>query len=123
VTLKRSLDPSFAIPRRAEFLLKIPAKVKGSYLRPNKTLVTVMAHPVFSQPMYRPLRDISSEFLVPNLELIPNNTISLMETNQRFIEAYMVGLNHEMAANCCGGSFPQISAGAISGSFGMWRIK
>ena len=52
VTLQKSLDPSLAIPRRAEFLLKIPAKVKGSYLRPHKTLVTVMAHPVFSQPMY-----------------------------------------------------------------------
>ena len=50
-----------------------------------------MAHPVFAEPMYRALRDISAEFLAPNLGLIPNNTISLLETNQRFIEAYMVG--------------------------------
>ena len=120
VTLKRSLDPSFAIPRRAEFLLKIPAKVKGSYLRPNKTLVTVMAHPVFSQPMYRPLRDISSEFLVPNLELIPNNTISLMETNQRFIEAYMVGLNHEMGCELLWREFPTDQRGSYFRQF--WDV-
>ena len=56
-----------------------------------------MAHPVFSDAMYKPLRDISSELLVPNLNLIPNNTISLLETNPKFIEAYMVGVNHEMA--------------------------
>ena len=67
VKLQQSLDPAVAIPKRAEFVLKIPAKIKDSYLRPHKTLVPVMAHPIFSQPMYRPLRDISSELLVPNL--------------------------------------------------------
>ncbi len=119
-TLQRSLDPSLAIPRRAEFLVKIPAKVKGSYLRPHKTLVTVMAHPVFSQPMYQPLRDISSEFLVPNLELIPNNTISLMETNQRFIEAYMVGLNHEMGCELLWREFPTDQRGSYFRQF--WDV-
>jgi hypothetical protein len=48
--------------------------------------------------MYQPLRDISSELLIPNLNLIPNNSITLMETNPRFIEAYMVGINHEMSS-------------------------
>ena len=33
--------------------------------------------------------DISSEYFVPNLKLIPNNTISLMKTNQPFIESYL----------------------------------
>ena len=40
-------------------MLKIPASIKDAYLRPQKTLVTVMAHPVFTEPMYRALRDIS----------------------------------------------------------------
>jgi hypothetical protein len=120
VKLRDSLNPSVAIPKRAEFLLKIPAKVKGSYLLPHKTLVVVMAHPIFSQPMYRALRDISSELLVPNLDLIPNNTISLMETNQRFIEAYMVGLNHEMGCELLWREFPTDQRGSYFRQF--WDV-
>jgi len=118
--LKTALNPSVAIPKRAEFILKIPVTIKDSYLLPQKTLVTVMAHPVFTQPMYRPLRDISSEFLVPNLELISNNSISLMETNQRFIEAYMVGLNHEMACELLWREFPTDQRGSYFRQF--WDV-
>jgi hypothetical protein len=118
--LKTALNPSIAIPKRAEFVLQIPVKIKDSYLLPEKTLVTVMAHPVFTQPMYRPLRDISSELLVPNLDLISNNTISLMETNQRFIEAYMVGLNHEMACELLWREFPTDQRGSYFRQF--WDV-
>ena len=118
--LKESLNPSVAIPKRAEFILKIPATIKDSYLRPTKTFVPVMAHPVFTQPMYRPLRDISSELLVPNLDLIPNNTISLMGTNQRFIEAYMVGLNHEMGLELLWREFPTDQRGSYFRQF--WDV-
>jgi hypothetical protein len=118
--LKQSLNPAVAIPRRAEFMLKIPASIKGSYLRPRKTLVPVMAHPVFTEPMYRALRDISAEFLAPNLGLIPNNTISLMETNQRFIEAYMVGLNDELGRELLWRQFPTDQRGSYFRQF--WDV-
>ena len=118
--LKEVLNPSVAIPKRAEFMLKIPVRIRDSYLLPQKTLVTVMAHPVFTQPMYRPMREISSELLVPNLQLIPNNTVSLMETNQRFIEAYMVGLNHEMACELLWREFPTDQRGSYFRQF--WDI-
>jgi hypothetical protein len=118
--LKQSLNPAVVIPRRAQFVLKIPASVKDSYLRPQKTLVTVMAHPVFTEPMYRALRDISAEFLAPNLGLIPNNTISLMQTNQRFIEAYMVGLNDEMGRELLWREFPTDQRGSYFRQF--WDV-
>jgi len=53
--------------------------------------------PEFPQPMYEPLRDLSQEYLLPGLEFIPQNTLGLLETNRKFIESYMVGLNAEMA--------------------------
>ncbi len=118
--LKEALNPSIAIPKRAEFVLKIPAGIRDSYLLPRTTLVTVMAHPVFTQPMYGPLRDISSEFLCPNLELIPNNTVSLLRTNQRFIEAYLVGLNHEMACELLWREFPTDQRGSYFRQF--WDV-
>ena len=89
-------------------------------MRPQKTLVPVMAHPVFTEPMYRGLRDISAEFLAPNLGLIPNNTISLMETNQRFIEAYMVGLNDEMGRELLWRQFPTDQRGSYFRQF--WDV-
>ncbi len=120
VKLQESLDPSVAITKRAEFILKIPANLKDSYLRRHKTPVPVMAHPVFSEPMYRPLRDISSDLLVPNLHLISNNTISLMGTNQRFIESYMVGLNHEMGRELLWREFPTDQRGSYFRQF--WDV-
>jgi hypothetical protein len=118
--LTTALNPAVAIPRRAEFMLKIPASIKATYLRPQKTIVPVMAHPVFTEPMYRALRDISPEFLAPNLELIPNNTISLLETNQRFIEAYMVGLNDEMGRELLWRQFPTDQRGSYFRQF--WDV-
>jgi pyruvate/2-oxoglutarate dehydrogenase complex dihydrolipoamide acyltransferase (E2) component len=118
--LKQALNPAVAVPRRAQFVLKIPISIKDSYLRPQETLVTVMAHPVFAEPMYRALRDISAEFLAPNLGLIPNNTISLMQTNQRFIEAYMVGLNDEMGRELLWREFPTDQRGSYFRQF--WDV-
>ncbi len=118
--LRQAIDPAVSVTRRAQFLLKIPASIKDGYLRPQPTLVTVMAHPVFAEPMYRALRDISAEFLAPNLGLIPNNTISLLETNQRFIEAYMVGLNDEMGRELLWRQFPTDQRGSYFRQF--WDV-
>ena len=46
--------------------------------------------------MWAPLRDQSPEWIVPGLSEIENDSLGLLVPNQRFIEAYMVGLNHEM---------------------------
>jgi hypothetical protein len=118
--LQQAIDPAISIPRRAQFLLKIPAAIKAGYLRPQPTLVTVIAHPVFAEPMYRALRDISAEFLAPNLALIPNNTVSLLETNPRFIEAYMVGLNDEMGRELLWRLFPTDQRGSYFRQF--WDV-
>ncbi len=47
--------------------------------------------------MYEPLKDRSAA-LLPSINLIEFSSITLLETNQPFIEAYMVGLNHELLA-------------------------
>jgi hypothetical protein len=118
--LKQAVNPAVSIPRRAQFVLKIPASIKASYLQPQQTLVTVMAHPVFAEPMHRALRDISAEFLAPNLALIPNNTVSLLVTNQRFIEAYMVGLNDELGRELLWRQFPTDQRGSYFRQF--WDV-
>ena len=75
-------------------------------------VVPAMAYPDVKRPMYEPLRDISADYLVPNLKLIPPNTISLMVQNQPFIEAYMVGLNHEFARELLWREYPTDQRGS-----------
>ena len=47
--------------------------------------------------MYEPLRDLSPEYLLPGLKHVPQNTVGLLRTNRKFIEAYHVGLSHGFA--------------------------
>ncbi|MFQ5447706.1 MAG: hypothetical protein ACE5FF_12305, partial [Saprospiraceae bacterium] len=84
-------------------------------------IVEVMAYPHFKQPMYEPLRDISTELFVPNLNLIPPNTLSLMVTNQQFIESYMVGINHEFSRELLWREYPTDQRGSYFRQF--WDVK
>ncbi|SMD26934.1 hypothetical protein [Kibdelosporangium aridum] len=69
-------------------------------------LTEVMAYPVFDMPMYEDLLKMSTDTLVPNLGLLPANTITLLENNRTFIESYLAGLNHEMARELLWREFP-----------------
>ncbi|MDP1678662.1 MAG: hypothetical protein Q8L02_00805 [Candidatus Nitrotoga sp.] len=60
----------------------------------------------FPQPMYEPLRDLFQEMLIPGLDQIPNNSLVILKTNPAFIEAYLVGLNHEMSRELLWREFP-----------------
>ena len=66
----------------------------------------ILAHPEFPQPMYEPLRELAPEYLLPGLEHVPPNTAVLMRTNPTFIEAFMAGLNTEMARELLWREYP-----------------
>jgi hypothetical protein len=102
--LDQALKPARALPQRARQIVAIPPGYQ--YVRPAATIAPVMAHPVIDDPMYKPLAALSSELLIPNLNLIGNNTVTLLESNPRFIEAYMVGLNHEFARELLWREYP-----------------
>lgn len=74
--------------------------------------VPVMAYPVLDIPMYTELRDLSLEYFFPNINLIPNNSVTLFETNNRFIESFMAGLNYEMARELLWREYPTDQRGS-----------
>jgi hypothetical protein len=53
--------------------------------------------PSFPQPMYEAMREFAPDLLLPGVEAIPTDSITLVETNPPVIGAYMLGLNHEMS--------------------------
>jgi hypothetical protein len=116
--LGQAIHPYNAFPLRLKATVKFPPSVD---LGQPANIFPAMAYPDFEDPMYKGLNDISSELLLPNLQLIPPNTISLLKTNRKFIEAYMLGLNHEMGGELLWREYPTDQRGSYFRQF--WDVK
>jgi len=81
----------------------------------------IMNYPKFDLPMYKPLADLNTEYFLPNIQMIEPNSITLLETNQKFIESYMVGLNHEMARELLWREYPTDQRGSYFRQF--WDVS
>jgi len=103
-TLRVSLEPrtTFAASIRGRLNLAPDVAVQPG----TDPLEPVMAAPQFPQPMYKPLAELSRDWLLPGLGRIPLNTSTLLESNQQVIEGYMVGLSHEMARELQWNEYP-----------------
>ena len=80
-----------------------------------------MAAPTFPQPMYAPLRDLSTDYILPGADQVPPNSVALLQANHAFIEAYMVGLNHEMARQLLWAGYPTDCMGTYFRQF--WDVS
>jgi hypothetical protein len=68
----------------------------GDFIRQREPLDPVMVGPRLDDAMYTYLDAIDRERLLPGLGLIPDDTVTMLETNPRFVEAFLIGANHEM---------------------------
>ena len=73
--------------------------------------------PYFPQPMYEALRDLSQDFLFPGLDSVPPNTVTLLGTNPKFVESFLVGLNAEMASELLWRNYPTDQRGTYFRQF------
>ena len=98
-----AINPSVTIPRYLLGHIQIPPRIVEAL---QEKFVDVMHYPVIDFPMYKPLLESGTDNFVPNLNLVEPNSISLLEINQKFIESYMVGLNHEFVRELRWREFP-----------------
>jgi len=117
-TLVSRLDPVKTVPQRTRALLDFADHFR--WTKPDP-LEPIMAAPGFPQPMYAPLRDLSPDYVLPGVELVPANSIGILVTNHRFIEGYMVGLNHEMARQLLWNDYPTDQRGSYFRQF--WDVS
>ena len=75
----------------------------------------------FPEPMYSALADRDPNLIIPSLERIPPNSVTVMEPNNAFIEAYLLGLNHEMARECLWRELPAALDGTFFRQF--WDVR
>ena len=116
--ISTAIHPHVSFPAKLRYYVKFPDYIDVAI--PEK-IFEAIAYPDFEDAMYKKLVDISGELLLPNLKLIPQNTISLLKTNQKFIESYMVGLNHEMGNELLWREFPTDRRGSYFRQF--WEVK
>ena len=113
-TVQAAIEPRTAIP--AGFgprMIRSP----GFVWNPTDPIEPVMAHPVFPQPMYKPLAELSPDWMLPGLSELRADSVTLAETNPRFIEAYMAGLNHEMSRELLWNEYPSDQRGSYFRQF------
>ncbi|MEX6688081.1 hypothetical protein QTN47_11280 [Danxiaibacter flavus] len=109
-----AINPIFTIAAKVYGQLQF---MPGYTMPPADKIVPVMAYPVFNTPTYQSVVDLGVDYFCPNLGLIPKDTITLVESNQRFIEAFMVGLNHETGRELLWREFPTDQRGSYFRQF------
>lgn len=112
------LDPRVTVPAWVRAGVIIPDRIRAEQ---DEHFVEAMAYPEIDLPMYKPLVELSDELFLPNINRLAENSISLLETNQEFIEAYMVGLNHEFARELLWREYPTDQRGSYFRQF--WEAQ
>jgi hypothetical protein len=94
-TLTAALQPSIGIYKRYGGRVSIPPQLNSPGL-PSNIPTRVMAYPQFTAPLALALIKSHLNWIVPGLGNFPDNSVTLLETNGAFVEAFLVGANHEM---------------------------
>jgi hypothetical protein len=119
-----ALQPKQLVHNRVvnSITLKVFNPGTGTYTQQSlDKLKPIMAYPKFDDPMFGELKLLSQEYVLPNIDKVPINSVTLMETNQGFIEAYLAGLNHEMSRELLWREYPTDQRGTYFRQF--WDVS
>jgi hypothetical protein len=66
----------------------------------------INAGPSFPKPFYDAIKAVSQDWILPGVDKAEANTASLVVTNQKAVESFMVGANHEMSRTLLYNEYP-----------------
>jgi len=89
---------------------RAPAPPSASSSGPS-AIAALRYDPIFAQGMFRAVAELTPDLFLVGADRLPDNTVGVVRTNARFIEAYLVGLNHEMAREFLWRGFPSDGRG------------
>ena len=112
--IRSALDPETTLPAKVIRRIKV---WKDGRFQSVTAMKPIMAYPKFEEPMYAELSKQSQNFILPNIEKLPRNSMTILETNRVFIESYMAGLNHEMARELLWREYPTDQRGSYFRQF------
>jgi hypothetical protein len=94
--------------------------VTGAW-NPPDPLEPVMAAPAFPQPLYKPLFDLSPDWILTGFDALPQDSVTLARVNERFIEAFMTGANDELGRTLLFNEYPTDQRGTYFRQF--WDVS
>ncbi|HEV7804516.1 MAG TPA: hypothetical protein VGO80_01745 [Solirubrobacteraceae bacterium] len=97
-----AVDPAATVGRRLQSQVSAPPAVWQRVDPLEPLLIT----PDFPQPMYEAMRDVAPELLLSGAEHIQPDSVALLAIDRTVIEAFMLGLNHEMSRELLWREFP-----------------
>ena len=77
----------------------------------------VMAYPQFPEPTYYYLKQLADKFILPCVDELPSNTVSMFKSNEGFVEAYLCGMNTEMGRELLWREYPTDQRGSYFKKF------
>jgi hypothetical protein len=94
--------PAARAATRAASRVAVPTGIT----RPPDPLAPIRGAPAFPVPLVDLLGVVDREYVLPGLQDVEANTVGLVEVNRRFVEAALVGANHELAAELAWRLYP-----------------
>ena len=116
-TLLTRLNPTRTVPNRVLSMLTASDSLRD---RLREILDPIMPAPDLPAPIYSYLSKYDQTRFLPGIDQIPNNSMTLLETNPRFVEAFLIGLNHEMNRELLWRDFPTDQRGTPFRHFWAW---
>ena len=117
-------DPARVVPRRLKTMLSVRGVSLMDLVDIRLVLTpaadTVMAFPELPTPVYELLARYDRDRFLPGVEAIPPNAVTLLETNPRFVAAFMVGMNHELNRELLWREYPTDRRGTPMQHFWGW---
>ncbi len=112
--VQQKLHPAYTLDLKVRHSIRI--WING-VLKQLPTLKPVMKYPVFPEPTYKHAKKLSQDYILPNVAKLPQNSVTLMLSNQAFIESFLAGMNHEMARELLWREFPTDQRGSCFRQF------
>lgn len=111
-------DSSGIAGRLTEAVKRLPAAkaaatIAGLRLAEQQVIAPVYRSPVITEPLADLLRQFANEAILTDASRIPTDRVALFEENRSFIEAFLVGANHEMNKELRWREFPTDMRGTI----------
>jgi hypothetical protein len=103
------LDPVARIAERVDDRITAaaaPAGARSGGGAPAGGLYRRLVSPRLDSPMYDALARLSLDAVVPGAELLPGESVSLLETNPTFVTAFLAGLNTEIVRELTWRGYP-----------------
>jgi hypothetical protein len=117
-TVVDRIRPALTVPGRFSSTTVLAPHITAQI---SENFDEIRYYPRIDDPMYRPLKELSDEHFVPNLNLIGQDTVVALETNQEFIESYMVGVNSEFSRELLWREYPTDQRGSYFRQF--WDVS